>query len=97
MLSLATPEDQRKWDWQIPTLMFAYRSSIQETAGATPFKLMFGGEARLPIDLRLNSPAEDLSSNNPAEQLKNRPSQAYSYIELHMQGFPQTPKVELHV
>ena len=93
MLSLATSEDQRKWDRQIPTLMFAYRSSIQETAGATPFKLMFGREARLPIDLQLNLPAEDLSSNNPAKQLENRLSRAYSYIKSHMQGAHKRQKL----
>ena len=47
---------------------------------------MFGREARLPIDLQLNLPAEDLPSNNPAKQLENRLSQAYSYVGLHMQG-----------
>lgn len=35
----------------LSTLLFAYRSSVQETTDTTPFKLMFGREARLPIDL----------------------------------------------
>ena len=39
--------------------MYAYRTSIQETTGAT---LMFGREARLPIDLMFPPPEAENDS-----------------------------------
>ena len=48
MLSIAA---QRDWDVQLPLIMIAYRTSVQESTGATPFSLMFGREAHLPIDV----------------------------------------------
>ena len=64
MLSLASSGDQWTRDLQLPTLLFVYKSGMQETTGATPFKLTFGREAHLPIDLQLNLPAEDLPQAN---------------------------------
>ena len=41
MLSTAVV-DEHSWDLKLPTLLLAYRTSIQDTTGATPFELMFG-------------------------------------------------------
>ena len=61
MLSKAVREDQTDWDEQLPLVMLAYRSSIQESTGQTPCKMMLGREVRLPIDLMLGpSPDEPL-------------------------------------
>ena len=40
MLSKAVREDQTDWDEQLPLVMLAYRSSIQESIGQTPCKMM---------------------------------------------------------
>ena len=72
MLSIAAAEDERSWDMQLPMLMFAYRSSVQEVTGSTPFSIMFGREACLPIDLQLNVAAGECCSDKPVEQLKSR-------------------------
>ena len=92
MLSIAAAEDERSWDLQLPTLMFAYRSSVQETTGSSPFNLMFGREARLPIDLELNLPAGECYTDKPVEQLKNRFSRAYERVRSHMQIAHQKQK-----
>ena len=42
MLSTALEKNHSNWDLQLPLLMLAYRTSVQETTGATPFSLMFG-------------------------------------------------------
>ena len=39
------------WDDELPMLMMAYRSSIQESTKFTPSQLMFGNEIQLPIDV----------------------------------------------
>ena len=58
MLSIAATECEQEWDLRLPVVMLAYRSSMQETTGATPFSLMFEREVHLPIDLMFNTPSD---------------------------------------
>ena len=44
-------EHQNNWDDLLDNILFAYRTSRQASTKCTPFLLMFGREARLPIDL----------------------------------------------
>ena len=39
------------WDEELPMLMLAYRTSVQESTKFTPFRLMFGREIQLPVDV----------------------------------------------
>ena len=66
--------------------MYAYRTSIQETTGATPFSLMFGREARLPIDLMFPPPEveNDSTPSKYAAELRIRLEQAYHSVRQHM-------------
>ena len=51
MLSSVLEEDFRDCDLRLPLIMLAYRTSVQETTGASSFSLMFGTEACLPLDV----------------------------------------------
>ena len=51
MLSVYTEKDQRNWDRRLQMVLFAYRTSMQDTVRETPFRLVYGREARLPSDL----------------------------------------------
>ena len=42
LLSIASREDERNWDLCIPAVMLAYRTSVQESTGCTPYFLLFG-------------------------------------------------------
>ena len=42
---------QQDWEEVLPYAMMAYRSSIQESTGETPFLMMYGEEMMLPVDL----------------------------------------------
>jgi hypothetical protein len=44
-------DNQDNWDDLLENVLFAYRTSRQDSTKCTPFLLMFGREARLPIDL----------------------------------------------
>jgi len=52
-------QNHRDWDAKLPMVAFAYRTSVHESTGYTPFYLMFGREARLPADLVYGSPETD--------------------------------------
>ena len=47
-------QDDKNWDLHLPPVMLAYRPSVQEMTGATPYYLVFGQEAKLPIGLIFN-------------------------------------------
>lgn len=54
MLSLFVEENQANWDALLPYVMLAYRSSVHSSTGFTPYKVVFGQEIVLPVDVMLN-------------------------------------------
>ena len=51
MLAMYVDKNQKDWDLWLDQVLFAYRTSVHESTGATPFSLMYGREARLPVNL----------------------------------------------
>ena len=49
-------KNHRGWDTYLPYCLFAYRTSIQASTGYTPFFLLHGWEARMPLDWETNKP-----------------------------------------
>ena len=50
MVSKFVSENQKDWDKYLSVLTMAYNSSVQESTGLSPSKIMFGREMNLPID-----------------------------------------------
>ena len=67
MLSMYVEKNQKEWDHWLPQVLLAYRSSVHESTGATPFALLYGHEARLPVDLCFPCPAEPTAPTNYQE------------------------------
>ena len=65
MLSMAVVDNEHCWDLHLPTILLAYRTSVHETTGVTPFELMFGREARIPEDAMYSIPS--CTSSTPGE------------------------------
>ena len=40
------------WDRYIPGVLFAYHSSIHASTKCTPFEVMYGRTAKLPVDVK---------------------------------------------
>lgn len=53
MLSMYVSDDHRDWDVALPYVTFAYNSSRHDTAGYSPFYLLYGREPVLPLDTLL--------------------------------------------
>ena len=54
---------KKNWDDFIDTCIFAYNTSHHESTSFTPFNLMFGRKAYLPVDI-------NISKSSPEEHLK---------------------------
>lgn len=54
MLSFFVDDNQTNWDTLLPYVMMAYRSSVHSSTGFTPYKVVFGQEIVLPVDVMLN-------------------------------------------
>lgn len=53
MLAMYVSPDHRDWDVALPYVTFAYNSSRHDTAGYSPFYLLYGREPHLPLDTLL--------------------------------------------
>ncbi|KAK8586270.1 hypothetical protein V6N13_082083 [Hibiscus sabdariffa] len=50
-----TTDTFKGWHKKLPFAMFAYRTSIRTSTGATPYSLVYGMEAVLPIEIEIPS------------------------------------------
>ena len=53
MLAMFAGENRDDWDDLLPVVMMAYRSSVHESTGFSLYRLMFGEECTLPMDVGL--------------------------------------------
>jgi len=72
------------WDEYLPALELAFNSKPQASTGAAPFTLVYGTEARLPIDCALDDarPASVPAASERAERMKEALDHARSQAEL---------------
>ena len=53
MLRKTVAENQRDWHERLPEALWSYRTSVQLSTGVTPFMLVYGAEAVLPVEIEL--------------------------------------------
>ncbi|KAK3083233.1 hypothetical protein FSP39_017411 [Pinctada imbricata] len=70
MLSAYVSIGQKDWDVWLPVLMMAYRSAVHSSTGVTPYKMMFGRETTLPIDLALGRPSKSPEQGEKVKDLE---------------------------
>ncbi|KRX59680.1 Retrovirus-related Pol polyprotein from transposon [Trichinella sp. T9] len=56
MLAATSIEEPGEWDEYIDRVLLAYRTSVHHTTAATPSRILYGQEVRLPVDLIYGQP-----------------------------------------
>ena len=74
MLATCSKGNANNWENYVRPVCYVYNTSVQSSTGYTPHFLMFGREARLPVDLQFGTSFCDMLSSDRG--LQNRP---YAY------------------
>ncbi|KAL2093139.1 hypothetical protein ACEWY4_010451 [Coilia grayii] len=80
MLGTLDPAKRSRWSQSISQLVHAYNCTKNESTGYSPYLLMFGREARLPIDICFNASAdgrEQVKYQQYVENMKRDLQNAY--------------------
>ena len=84
MLTAFVNKNRHNWDVQLNRLTYAYNTAIHKTTGFTPFELMFGRMAKLPIDIFYKSPKFqlelELTPDEYAQRLLSHLKAAYDDV-----------------
>ena len=85
-LSKFVDQHHKDWDEHVPLLLMAYRTAAHDTTGVTPAQLMMGRDLRLPIDLFIGRPVEEMPIHKSeyAQQLHSRLERIHSFAREHL-------------
>lgn len=79
MLGTLEPKDKQKWSQHVASMVHAYNCTRNEATGYSPYFLMFGREARLPVDVCFGlsqAGEEDITHHQYVDKLRNELRQA---------------------
>ena len=79
--------NHRDWHEKLPLAIWGYRTSIRTPTGATPYSLVYGMEAVLPVELEIQSARVIRESQvNETDWIKNYHHQLLSLDEKRLQA-----------
>ena len=86
MLAICAKDHPNQWEDELCKVCLAYNTSVHPTTGYSPFLLVYGREARLPIDVIFGW-SHDISHPSPSHfliKLKSSLSEAYDNVRARM-------------
>uniref|UniRef100_A0A8C5PTE8 Gypsy retrotransposon integrase-like protein 1 n=1 Tax=Leptobrachium leishanense TaxID=445787 RepID=A0A8C5PTE8_9ANUR len=85
MLGTLSDVEKQSWSRHIATLVHAYNSTESDATGYSPYRLMFGREARLPVDLAFGLSLDQTSvasHRNYVDRLRKNLASAFEQARL---------------
>ena len=86
MLAMFAGKNRDDWDDLLSAVMMEYRSSGHESTGFSPYRLMFGEECTLPMDIWLpkeQSDTPDSMTSPYAIWVRDALEEAYEQVRQH--------------
>ena len=87
MLAVTAKDNPFDWENHVRAVCMAYNTSVQTTTGYSPFYLMFGRQAKMPIDITLGISDPESASWTPAtyaSALRTNLTSAYENVRNKM-------------
>ena len=81
MLGTLEIQDKSKWSRYLSHLVHAYNCTLNESTGHSPYFLMFGREARLPVDVAFGVSSDGTSTKSYLKNMKQELRTAYQLAE----------------
>lgn len=86
-------ESFTNWDLYLNKLIFAYNSAVQVTTGESPYKLLFGREPKLPIDVTFKLP----NQNRFLQMTKDSYDECVNFVRIRVSDAQSTQKKEYDI
>lgn len=90
MLATLGQEKKRSWSQHVASLVHAYNSTKSDATGYSPYYLMFGREARLPIDLCFQTSKDGNAEKSHSQYVENLRRDLQRAYELASQAADKT-------
>jgi len=86
--SMLEEDAATSWEQALPAVLFALRTAVHRSTKLTPFRLLFGRDAQLPLDMLFGDPPTiergDRSYHQYAQELKQRHAAAAKWAREHI-------------
>ena len=85
MLATTLKDHPFDWEYHLSKVCFAYNTSVHSSNGFSPFFLMFGRQAQLPLDLMYGTgQREEVPTTEYARKLKQSLEEAYALVRTRL-------------
>ena len=84
------------WDERLPYVLFAYRSSLQQSTRESPFFLLYGRDPRLPTQEALTPPKNhaEVNLDDYKSEMTVKMAEAWEMAQAHVWRAQQRQKVQ---